>query len=108
MESITTLVLKIEAATPKELGEVLDALNREVHSENGWNSISVKAAYVNLLSAVDAEIGNFSSFLAFGNEFMDYEECLNLGLQLLNEDDRKYYFYLTEAINYKKRIGLAA
>ena len=75
MESITTLVLKIEAATPKELGEVLDALNREVHSENGWNSISVKAAYVNLLSAVDAEIGNFSSFLAFGNEFMDYEDC---------------------------------
>jgi hypothetical protein len=75
MESIATLVLKIEAATPKELGEVLEALNREVHSENGWNSISVKAAYVNLLSAVDAEIGNFSTYLAFGNDTMDYEDC---------------------------------
>jgi hypothetical protein len=75
MESIATLVLKIEAATPKELGEVLEALNREVHSENDWNSISVKAAYVNLLSAVDAEIGNFSTYLAFGNDTMDYEDC---------------------------------
>ena len=75
MASIKTLVLKIEAATPKELGEELDALNREVHSENGWNSISVKAAYVNLLSAVDTEIGNFSTYLAFGNDTMDYEDC---------------------------------
>ena len=75
MESIATLVLKIEATTPKELGEVLEALNREVHSENDWNSISVKAAYINLLSAIDGEIGNFSTYLAFGNEIMDYEDC---------------------------------
>jgi hypothetical protein len=75
MESITTLVLKIEAATPKELGKVLEALNREVHSENDWNSISVKAAYINLLSAIDTEIGNFSTYLAFGNDTMDYEDC---------------------------------
>ena len=75
MESIATLVLKIEAASPKELGEVLEALNREVHSENDWNSISVKAAYINLLSAIDTEIGNFSTYLAFGNDTMDYEDC---------------------------------
>ena len=100
MESITTLVLKIEAATPKELGEVLDALNREVHSENDWNSISVKAAYINLLSAIDTEIGNFSTYLAFGNDTMDYEDCstgeqltFNVRQALGNLNIAKEYFY---------------
>ena len=75
MESIATLIRKIEIATPKELGEVMEAVNREVHSENDWNSISIKATYANLLSAIDAEIGNFSTYLAFGNDTMEYEDC---------------------------------
>ncbi len=52
MESIATLIRKIEIASPKELGEVVEAVNREVYSENDWNSISVKATYVNLLSTM--------------------------------------------------------
>ena len=75
MEKLDVLIRKIEFATPKELGIVVESINRAVYLENDWNSISVKSAYINILSAIDAEIGNFSTYLAFGNEFMDYEDC---------------------------------
>ena len=75
MEKLDELIRKIEFAAPKELGIVVESINRAVYLENDWNSVSVKSAYINLLSAIDAEIGNFSTYLAFGNEFMDYEDC---------------------------------
>ena len=75
MEKLNALIRRIEFATPKELGIVVESINRAVYLENDWNSVSVKSAYINLLSAIDAEIGNFSTYLAFGNEFMDYEDC---------------------------------
>ena len=113
MESIATLVLKIEAATPKELGEVLEALNREVHSENDWNSISVKAAYINLLSAIDTEIGNFSTYLAFGNHTMDYEDCstgeqltFNVRQALGNLNIAKEYFQNPPVLTNPKSIDV--
>ena len=113
MESITTLVLKIEAATPKELGEVLEALNREVHSENDWNSISVKAAYINLLSAIDTEIGNFSTYLAFGNDTMEYEDCstgeqltFNVRQALGNLNIAKEYFQNPPVLTNPKSIDV--
>lgn len=84
MESIATLIRKIEIAAPKELGEVVEAVNREVYSENDWNPISVKATYVNLLSTIDVEIGNFTTYLAFGNETMDYEDCLTKEMLTFN------------------------
>ena len=113
MESITTLVHKIEAATPKELGEVLEALNREVHSENDWNSISVKAAYINLLSAIDTEIGNFSTYLAFGNDTMEYEDCstgeqltFNVRQALGNLNIAKEYFQNPPVLTNPKSIDV--
>ena len=62
-------------ATPKELGEILDSTNREVYCENDWNAIAVKATYASLLSVIDTEIGNFNTYLSFGNEIMNYEDC---------------------------------
>lgn len=113
MESIATLVLKIEAAIPKELGKVLEALNREFHSENDWNSISVKAAYINLLSAIDTEIGNFSTYLAFGNDTMDYEDCstgeqltFNVRQALGNLNIAKEYFQNPPVLTNPKSIDV--
>lgn len=75
MEQAKTLLLKIELASPKELGGILESVNRSVHSENDWNAISVKATYISLLSTIDEELGNFNTYLSFGNETMDYMDC---------------------------------
>ena len=75
MEQVKTLLLKIELASPKELGGILESVNRSVHSENDWNAISVKATYISLLSTIDVELGNFNTYLSFGNETMDYMDC---------------------------------
>ena len=75
MEQARTLIVKIELASPKELGHILESINRDVYSENDWNTISVKAAYISLLSDIDAELINFHTYLSYGNEIMDYEDC---------------------------------
>lgn len=76
MEQVKALMLKIKLASPKELGNILESVNRSVFSENDWNTISVKATYVSLLSAIDVELANFNTYLSFGNETMDYVDCL--------------------------------
>lgn len=75
MEQLGTLVRKIELASPKELGGIVEFVNREVYSENDWNAIVVKASYVSLLNAIDEEIRNFALYLSYGNVTMDYEDC---------------------------------
>ena len=90
MEQVRTLILKIELASPKELGGFVDSVNREVYSENNWNIISVKASYASLLSAIDDELANFNTYLSFGNEKMDYEDC---------STDEKYTFNVRQVIS---------
>ena len=76
MEQVKALMLKIKLASPKELGNILESVNRSVFSENDWNTFSAKATYVSLLSAIDVELANFNTYLSFGNETMDYVDCL--------------------------------
>ena len=69
------IIDRLLVATPKELGVLIDGVNRETFAQNDWNLFAVKAAYSSLISNVDAELANCSTYLSFGNEVMDVVNC---------------------------------
>ena len=75
MEQISVIIRNIEKSTTKELGGILDSVNREVYSENDWNVISVKSGYVTLLAGIESEIEQYNLLLSFGNEVINYNDC---------------------------------
>lgn len=69
------IINRLLVATPKELGVLIDGVNRETFAKNDWNLFAVKAAYSSLISNVDAELANCSTYLSFGNELMEVVNC---------------------------------
>lgn len=52
MKTINEILEKILSAKPIELARFLQDLNRQVYSENEWNSIAVKSSYASLSNAI--------------------------------------------------------
>lgn len=50
--TINEILEKILSAKPIELARFLQDLNRQVYSENEWNSIAVKSSYASLSNAI--------------------------------------------------------
>lgn len=69
--NIKSIVYQILVASPKELGVLVDEVNREVYADNDYNPISVKASYSTLLEWIDRYIADNNQCLAYGNEIME-------------------------------------
>lgn len=69
--NIKSIVYQILVASPKELGVLVDEVNREVYADNDYNPISVKASYSTLLEWIDRYIADNNQYLAYGNEIME-------------------------------------
>ena len=69
--NIKSIVYQILVASPKELGALVDVVNKEVYAENDYNTISVKATYSTLLEWIDRYITDNNQYLAYGNEIME-------------------------------------
>ncbi len=72
--NIKSIVYQILVASPKELGVLVDEVNREVYADNDYNPISVKASYSTLLEWIDRYIADNNQCLAYGNEVMEFED----------------------------------
>ncbi|MDO5496724.1 MAG: hypothetical protein Q4F45_02480 [Alistipes sp.] len=70
--NIKSIVYQILVASPKELGVLVDEVNREVYADNDYNPISVKASYSTLLEWIDRYIADNNQCLAYGNEVMEF------------------------------------
>ena len=69
--NIKSIVYQILVASPKELGVLVDEVNKEVYADNDYNPISVKATYSTLLEWIDRYIADNNQYLAYGNEIME-------------------------------------
>ena len=69
--NIKSIVYQILVASPKELGVLVDEVNREVYADNDYNPISMKASYSTLLEWIDRYIADNNQCLAYGNEVME-------------------------------------
>ena len=69
--NIKSIVYQILVASPKELGVLVDEVNKEVYADNDYNPISVKASYSTLLEWIDRYIADNNQCLAYGNEIME-------------------------------------
>lgn len=69
--NIKSIVYQILVASPKELGVLVDEVNKEVYADNDYNPISVKASYSTLLEWIDRYIADNNQYLAYGNEIME-------------------------------------
>lgn len=72
--NIKSIVYQILVASPKELGALVDVVNKETYAENNYNQISVKAAYSTLLEWIDRYIADNNQYLAYGNETMELND----------------------------------
>ena len=72
--NIESIVYQILIASPKELGALVDVVNKDTYAENNYNQISVKAAYSTLLEWIDRYIANNNQYLAYGNEIMELND----------------------------------
>ena len=70
--NIKSIVYQILVASPKELGVLVDEVNKEVYADNDYNPISVKASYSTLLERIDRYIADNNQCLAYGNEVMEF------------------------------------
>ena len=84
MEQASTLITRIQYASAKELGDILDGINREAFQENDWNSLSVKASYSDYLSTVIESWNQCKTYLDYGNETMDVLDCKTGEERILN------------------------
>ena len=72
--NIKSIVYQILVASPKELGALVDVVNKETYAENNYNQISIKAAYSTLLEWIDRYIADNNQYLAYGNETMELND----------------------------------
>ena len=75
MGRLSDIVKSLELATPKELGALLDNINRTAYQENDWSPISVKASYTELMATIDVEWGRVKELLDYGHETSDVHDC---------------------------------
>ena len=69
--NIKSIVYQILVASPKELGVLVDEVNKKLYANNDYNPISVKASYSTLLEWIDSYIAENNQYLAYGNEIME-------------------------------------
>ena len=69
--NIKSIVYQILVASPKELGALVDEVNKKVYADNDYNTISVRASYSTLLEWIDSYIAENNQYLAYGNEIME-------------------------------------
>ncbi len=69
--NIKSIVYQILVASPKELGVLVDEVNKKVYADNDYNTISVKATYSTLLEWIESYIAENNQYLAYGNEIME-------------------------------------
>lgn len=75
MGRLGNIVKSLELASPKELGALLDDINRTAYQENDWNPFSVKASYAELMATIDVEWGRVKELLDYGHETSDVHDC---------------------------------
>ena len=53
MEPISTIISRIQFASPLELDGLLETINWQAFQENGWDLLSVKESYTDLLAGIE-------------------------------------------------------
>lgn len=76
MEDAKTIVKRIEQASASELGQILEAVNRQAFQEMDWNIYSVRAAYTDVISRIIYAWNQCNQYLEYGNERMEEYDCV--------------------------------
>ena len=76
MEQAKTITKRIKHASADELGQILEAVNRQAFQENDWNVYSVKAAYSDVISRIVYALNQCNLYLEYGNERMEEYDCM--------------------------------
>lgn len=74
MKTINEILEKILSAKPIELARFLQDLNRQVYSENEWNSIAVKSSYASLSNAIRLKHQDVRMMCEYGMLTTDVED----------------------------------
>lgn len=74
MKTINEILEKILSAKPIELARFLQDLNRQVYSENEWNSIAVKSSYASLSNAIRLKYQDVRMMCECGTLTTDVED----------------------------------
>lgn len=75
MEQENTLIKRIQYASARELGGILEDYNRTTFQEYDWNIVSVKASYSSIISRIDDSWHQCKEYLDYGNETMNVYDC---------------------------------
>ena len=93
MKQPQNIVDRIQYASAKELGGILEEYNRKAYQDNDWNPISVKASYSSILSTIDdvgacsyASVAN-EIFTSFEGDESKFEQ--NFGFPMYDKDTGK-------------------
>lgn len=76
MRKTNDILRNITCASPMELSDYLEGLNRETYLENDWKEIAVRASYVNVLEAIDLEWQNVKMAVEVGTYVMNVTDCV--------------------------------
>ena len=68
------IVDRIQYASAKELGGILEEYNRKAYQDNDWNPISVKASYSSILSTIDANLNQCKMYADFGHAVINVHD----------------------------------
>ena len=75
MEQENTLIKRIQYASARELGGILEDYNRAAFQEYEWNAISVRASYSSIITRIEDSWHQCKEYLDYGNETMDVYDC---------------------------------
>ena len=76
MKQAKIITKRIQYASAGELGQILEAVNRQAFQENDWNVYSVKAAYSDVISRIVFAWSQCNQYLEYGNERMEEYDCM--------------------------------
>lgn len=76
MQATKEILRNITCASPVELSDYLEGLNREAYQDNDWKEIAVRASYVNVLEAIDLEWQNVKMAVEVGTYVMNVTDCV--------------------------------
>ena len=67
------IVTQIMYSPAKELGPLLDSINRTAFTDNNWDAISVKASYSDILEEINFQMELCAQFIYYDNKVMSEE-----------------------------------
>lgn len=84
MESISTIINRIQFASPYELGRVLEGINKDAFQNNDWDVDKVKESYTVIVTGIGDSLDQCMRYLEAGEETMRVQDVEDDVLRVLD------------------------